>query len=363
MHHFYYPTGDTTIYRQQSTQNAGLDEIIEIEKSYYAGTLREVARGLMRFDLSSVSSSIVGGDITNDARFYLNMTIAEAHQIPLEYTLYAYPVSQSWQNGIGTKYDGVTTTGASWLYRDSADTATLWVSGSTLLTGSLAVGTTGSVDGSGGGTWYTSSAASQSFVYESANVRMDVTDIVRSWLSGSIPNEGFIIKHTESVETDDQDYGSLQFFSSDTSTIYPPKLEVAWDDSTISVGSLTELTSEDRIVYIKNMRDSYKKASKVRFRYFSRSRYPTKLFTTGSQYDTNNYLPTSSYYSIQDARTEDVIVPFSDYTQLSVDSDGSYFDQWLSGLQPERFYRVVLKVERNGLEEYYDDGSVFKLVR
>jgi len=363
MHHFIFPQRDTTLYRLQDTQNAGLDSIIEIEKAYYNGTLREVARGLIKFDITPISNSITSGTISADANFFLNMTIAEAHQIPLAYTIYAYPLSQSFEAGIGEKFDGVTSTGASWLYRDSADNATLWVTGSTTSTGSLAVNTSGSVDGSGGGTWYTSSAASQSFDYESANVRMDISVIMRQWLSGSIPNEGLLLKHTELIETDAQDYGTLQFFSMDTNTIYPPTLEVSWDDSTISVGTLTEASAFDRIVYFKDLRPEYKRQSKARIRVFARSRYPSKTFTTGSQFNVNNYLPTSSYYSIQDAFTEDVIIPFSANTKLSVDSEGSYFDQWLSGFQPERMYRILLKVERNELVDYYDEGNVFRVVR
>jgi len=363
MHHFIFPNKDTTLYMQQSTQNTGIDEIIEVEKSFYNGTLRENARGLVSFDITPISNSIVSGTIAAGASYYLNMTIADAKQIPLEYTLYAYPVSQSWQMGVGTKYDGVTTTGASWLYKNSADSASLWVSGSTTATGSLAANTSGSVDGSGGGTWYTSSAASQSFSNESSNIRMDVSVIMRQWLSGSIPNHGFIVKHTEAVETDIQDYGTLAFFSMDTNTIYPPTLEVAWDDSSVSTGSLSESTDSDRVVYLKDLRSEYKRNSKARIRYFSRARYPSKTFTTGSQYDINNFLPTSSYYSIQDAVTEDVIIPFSDNTKLSIDSNGSYFDQWFSGFQPERVYRVVLKIERNSLVDYYDEDNVFKVVR
>jgi hypothetical protein len=363
MHHFTFPSGDTTLYKLQNTQNSGIDEILEVEKAVYSGTLRENARALLKFDITPISNSIVSGTISTNASFFLNLTIAEAKQIPLEYTIYAYPLSQSFQLGVGTKYDGVTSTGASWLYKDSAANATLWVSGSTLSTGSLSANTTGSVDGSGGGTWYTSSAASQSFSYESANIRMDVSSIVREWLSGSIPNEGFIIKHSEAVETDSQDYGTLQFFSMDTSTVYPPSIEVAWDDSTISTGSLSESSDSTRVVYFKDLRPSYKNSSKARIRLFSRARYPSKTFTTGSQYNVNNYLPSSSYYSIQDASTEDVIIPFSDYTKLSIDSNGSYFDQWMSGLQPERFYRILVKVERNGLVDFYDHDNIFKVVR
>jgi len=363
MHHFIYPAKDASIYRVQNTQNTGLDEIIEIEKAYYNNTLREIARGLLKFDISSISASISDGTVSQNHKFYLNLKISEAYQIPLAYSIYAYPVSQSWEMGVGTKFDGVTSTGVSWLYRDSADAGTKWVNGSTIVTGSLASGTTGSVDGTGGGTWYTAPTASQSFDYQSADVRMDVTSIVHQWLSGSITNEGFILKHALSVEEDSQDYGTLKFYSRDTNTIFPPTLEVAWDTSSIVSGSLAEVTDEDRIVKIKNLRKEYKQESKPRFRVFGRELYPSRTFTTGNSYNTNKFLPTASYYSIKDADTEHTIVPFSDYTQLSVDASGSYFDQWLTGLQPERFYRVLIKITKNGLTDYYDIDDIFKIVR
>ena len=363
MHHFIYPSKDATMYKVQNTQNTGLDEIIEIEKAYYNNTLREIARGLLKFDISTISASISDGTISKNHKVYLNLKISEANQIPLDYTLYAYPVSQSWQMGIGTKFDGVTGTGVSWLYRDSSDIGTKWISGSTLITGSVETGTTGSVDGTGGGTWFTASAASQSFSYESEDIRMDVTSIFQQWISGSVPNEGIILKHSFAVETDVQDYGTLKFYSRDTNTIFPPTLEIAWNNATLISGSLSEITNEDRIVKIKNLRNTYKRESKPRLRIFSRELYPSRTFTTGNPYISNKYLPTASFYSIMDADIEHTIIPFSDYTQLSVDASGSYFDQWLSGLQPERFYKVLIKVTKNGLTDYYNIDSTFKIER
>ena len=44
-----------------------------------------------------------------------------------------------------------------------------------------------------------------------------------------------------------------------------------------------------------------------------------------------------------------MVIPFdTEYTKVSCDSDGSYFDVWMSGLQPERYYRVLVKTELDG---------------
>ena len=44
------------------------------------------------------------------------------------------------------------------------------------------------------------------------------------------------------VEKDGIDRGHLKFFSTETNTIFPPRLEVEYDDSSFSTGSLLPLT-------------------------------------------------------------------------------------------------------------------------
>ena len=98
--------------------------------------------------------------------------------------------------------------------------------GDSWLTASFESNTTGSFnENAGGGTWYTSSAASQSFSGVQTDVRMDVTDIVKGWLSGSRPNDGFMIKRADADESSNEEHGRISFFSKDTNTIFPPKLE------------------------------------------------------------------------------------------------------------------------------------------
>ena len=148
----------------------------------------------------------------------------------------------------------------------------------------------------------------------------------------------------------------------DTNTIFPPKLEFAWDDSSFSTGSLLELTAEDKIVYFNNLRREYVDGERVRFRIVGRERYPTRNYTTTLQSLDTNYLPTSSYYAIKDAHTDDFVVPYdTSYTKISCDSSGSFFDIRTDGLQPNRYFRLLIKTERNGLIDIYDDGFFFKI--
>ena len=204
MYYFLTASKDATIYLQQPTQNTGLDEILEVSKTYY-GNLKDTARTLIKFDTTPLSQSIVSGEVTmSSAELILHE--CESSEIPTDYTIYAYPVSQSWDVGIGTRFDDISTDGVSWKKRTTSNN---W------LGNGFATGTTGSFNGKGG-TWYTGSAASQSFSYESTDIDMNVLTPLTSWVSGSIPNEGWIIKHSSAKENDTVDYGQLKFFGKET---------------------------------------------------------------------------------------------------------------------------------------------------
>ena len=75
------------------------------------------------------------------------------------------------------------------------------------------------------------------------DVSFDVTSPVikhysQSFFNSSYPtgiiNNGFIIKRSGSQEFTQINEGELNFFSMDTHTIFPPFLDISWDDSTYS---------------------------------------------------------------------------------------------------------------------------------
>jgi len=227
----------------------------------------------------------------------------------------------------------------------------------------------------GGGVPY---EASQSFNRKSEDVRMDVTGIIRAWLSESIDNEGFIVKRRGNVGNTDkfsdenniQRLGNFSFFSSDTNTKYPPTLEVVWDDSKWNAGSLSALTSanlEDSVLYMKGLRPEYKQESKVRFRVVGRERFPEKTFsTTPANLTVKTLPPSSSFYSILDAETDEVVVPYGSGSQISCDSSGNYFSLDLNGYQPERYYKIEYRIQSGSgttdeFDQYYDEGFTFKV--
>ena len=346
MYYFVTSSKDSSIYLQQPKQNTGFDEILEVSKVYY-GNIKDISRSLIKFDTTPLSQSIASGEVTmSNAEMVL--IECETVEIPNQYTIYAYPVSQSWDMGIGTRFDEISGDGVTW---NTRKTSTNW------LVGSASLESTGSFNGKGG-MWYTGSYASQSFDYQSADIVMDVTTTLNTWIAGTIPNEGFIIKHDSSLENNTVDYGQLKFFSKETNTIYQPKVRIGWDDSTYTTGSLTELTSDDIHVTFKRLKARYRRGSSPEIRVFGREKYPLKTYSSTYAYTDVKYLPASSYYQIKDIVTGEVVVPFGDYTKISCDSNGNYFKLNLTNWEMNRNYYIEIKIDRNGVIEYFEDRDL-----
>jgi len=205
------------------------------EPNWTTANVQYVDRSLLKFNLDVISASISNGTIVNP-NFSLKVKVCNEYNLPITYKVYAFPISQSWNMGDGYLSDGGSDSGVSWLYRDY-NNGTSWYTASisprypvdfittpSLLTASF---------GYGGGTWYTSSWCSQSFEYETSDIDMDVTTMVKSWLSSSIPNEGLILISSDELQASGSGF-MLKFFSRDTNTIYSPYLDVKWDDIALS---------------------------------------------------------------------------------------------------------------------------------
>lgn len=364
-----YPKYDTTLYEFYPRANSGIDQILEIRKinpfvpdengCYWDSVYN--SRVLIKFDLSLIESKLDSGEITGDVKYYLNLMATEAQDLPIDFTLYAYPVSGSWVNGNGHFNDRPQlTNGASWTYKNGYYNGT----GDKWITGSFDSNTTGSYyTNTGGGTWYTNYTASQQFSYENPDIRMDVTNIVNTWISGSIPNEGFIVKKSTEDENSLQDLGTIKFFSKDTHTIFIPKLEAVWNNQVYNTGS-SQVASGDFVVHFSNLKNEYKEREKSRIKIVARDRYPLKTFSTSSAYLRTKVLPSSSYYAVVDSETELEVVPFSDNHIISTDNNVSYFDFDFNTLLPERYYKFMIKVNEGTYnQKYFDEEFYFKVSR
>ena len=219
---------------------------------------------------------------------------------------------------------------------------------------------------------------------------MNVTDIVIPWLSGSgdaaaphigtqgnpqstgSANYGFLLRFTGSQETNTENFSQLKFFSSNTNTIYSPKLEFRWDDHIPATGSntgnLLQITSSglvENYIYQIGNKYEYKEDEKVKFRFGARKRYIQKTFSRSVQEVSGSYIPfKSGSYSIVDIATGETKVPFSNYTTMSCDSTSNYFNQWLNGFETDRIYKVLIKVKYDDKQEQiFDNDFEFKIKR
>ena len=363
MHKFYTSSYDASVYLQQPEQNSGRDEILEIGKLYY-GSSKDIARTFIKFDITNLETG-------SGWKAYLNFKSANSEEIPLEYTIQANAVYDNWSMGTGTKFDNITSDGVSWYYKDGINKWTdvigsLQNTDYPLQTQGALLGTTGSINNGGGGFWYSGSTASQSFSNEPDDIRMDVTNIVNLWLSGSIPNNGFIVHHTLDAENNALDYGLLKFFSKESNTIYEPKLEIVWDDSVgnFNTGSLLPVTgsAEDGYkVVITNLKKEYSANTKVKIRIKGRDMYPLKSFGTTFAYDQSKYI-TNIFYQIEDYKTSEIIFPFGNYTKVSCDSTSNYFIMDLNTLPINRMYVLKLKIIEGNISTIIDEKLIFEIV-
>jgi hypothetical protein len=249
-----------------------------------------------------------------------------------------------------------TTEGVSWKYRDI-------VSGSSFGLNNNATTSSYNGDNVGGGNWWTGSnlISTQSFNYASSkDIELDVTNAI----SSSFYQNGFIIKHSSSLEFNTGSSFETKYFSTDTHTIYPPCLEFRWNDFIYNTGSLVTVQSDNIIISLSNNKKEYQEDSVNRFRVNTRDKFPTRNFQTSSIYLNSKLLPTSSYYAVKDIKTEEFVIDFdTTFTKLSADSSGNYFDLYMNGLQPERYYQILIKSVISGSTVVLEDNNYFKVVR
>jgi hypothetical protein len=363
----FYPTKDNTIYESAPSVNAGLDAILEITKTSAESGNGQVtssfnSRILMDFNLQQVSESLAAlGVGVAQAQYGLKLFTTEAEEIPLDYTLEAYLISGSWNMGTGRQGNvPATTQGSSWYYRvGKTSPLNIWE------TSSFQAGYTASWQvNPGGGVWALTPAASQSFSYTTTDVDMDVTALIHQAMASN-SFDGLIIKKEESAEQSPETIKALRFYSKETQTIYSPILEVRYDDSVIT-GSLASVdTEEDFNIVATNLKQVYKEGSRPRLNFAPRYRYPASVFQTSSLYVDSYKLPNNTQYAIYYAQTDDAVIDFSAFTKVSSDNRSSYVRLHLDSLQPERYYRILIKVPDSDGHSYqiYDNKWIFKVER
>lgn len=145
----------------------------------------------------------------------------------------------------------------------------------------------------------------------------------------------------------------------------PPQLEFRWDDYIFNTGSSTNtiLSKAESFINIYNNTGIYYPESIARFRLAAIPKYPDREFITSSYYTQNYYLPEEvSSYAIKDTDTNEFVINFdSSYTKISADETSSYFDVYMSGLEPERYYTVLIKTKLDNTTKVFDENVLFKV--
>lgn len=339
MRRFFFPTQDVSIYQALPNRQAGLDEILEIGKNGFDASVSGAVRSLIQFDMNAVSASL-GNTISSASAFEVKLFIARADKLKLNQQILMYPVSSSWVEGSGYFYQESfqVTDGATWLYRS---TGSLWInSGSDFIA--------------------SGSSASVQAAVPITDLTFDATAVVGSWLSGTVQNNGVVFKFPNTDEADTVNYGTISVFSKDTHTVYSPVLVAKWDDSVYSTGSWVSSSSDALTVFPANLRPTYKQGEVTRVDLVVRELYPLKTFNNQFVAWQNHYLPTTSYYSVVDTQSQEVIIPFDDNSKISVDPNSTYVRFAIEKMYPRRYYKLIFKVLfPNGYEYLFDDGYTF----
>ena len=377
-----FPEKDATLYSLFPNMNTGLDEIVEatLTTFAYSDPSPQTSRFLVQFSNDDLASAI---DLIPDALFNSGSTtstgswnaklqcfIATATGLSTTTTVECFPVAQNWDMGTGRYLDDpISTDGCSWIWAD--------FSGSTAWTIPPASGATSSFTSSvptGGGTWYTGSqyTSSVTFSYRTnKDINLDVTNIVDAWFPSAsrspvFSNNGFILKQRLEFENNKNYQPELKYFSVDTNTIYPPALQISWNDFSFNTGSnntQTILNTLPATITLAQNPGVFYSESINRFRINARPEYPVQIWQTSSVYLNNYYLPTASYWALKDLETNEYIVDFdSTYTKLSADATSSYFDLYMNFLQPERYYAILIQSTINGSTIVFDDQYYFKVI-
>ena len=374
-----FPTKDATIYSRYPARNTGLDSIIEASVDKDA----KLSRYLIQFSQdeintlvdNTISSSYGTSGSFENIKVNLKNYIVNVSNLNTDTTLQIYPISGSWNMGTGRFNDTPETdNGCSWAFR-SYSGSNAW------LTREFVANSTGSWgDTPGGGNWYYQSALglnivqSQSYNYTSdKDLGVNVTDTFKTWYSQSksltsdgFNNDGFIIKQSPSDEVGDlYKNAKLEFYSVDTNTIYPPELEFQWEDVVFDTGSSTIpiIQNSELVASLDNNPGEFRRDSVHKFKINCRPRFPSRTYQTSSIYLNQHYLPVSSSYAIKDLDTNEFVIDFdNNYTRISADATSSYFDIYMKGLEPERYYQILLKIPIGNQTLILDDNYYFKVI-
>jgi len=187
--------------------------VFAFEPAIQSGSV-DLARTLLQFGVAELSGKIYEDLIipSSSVSYVLKMfDVKHEDSVPESYDLFVYPLSQSWDEGSGIDDDNDRDTGvANW---EQATSTTDWtLTGSDFLTTEF---------GSG----------SQHFDQGQEDLEVDITDIVVNWLTGTLEENGVVVKLGGTEESGTTDYFRKVFHGRETKFIDKmPYIEARWSD-------------------------------------------------------------------------------------------------------------------------------------
>ena len=219
-----FPLKDTTITNAHvpndlavrgTGSNFGADPSLEVfaRKAEISSGSIELSRALLRFNVTELSGKIYTDKVipSSSVSYFLKMfNMQHDETVPTSYDLFVYPLSQSWDEGTGLNMNFWSDGYANWLSASSTQTWT--TTGSDFLTTNY---------GSG----------SQHFDRGSEDLEVNITDVIINWLTGTLPENGIVVKMGNTEETNGVSYFRKAFHSRESKFIDRlPYVEARWND-------------------------------------------------------------------------------------------------------------------------------------
>ena len=121
---------------------------------------------------------------------------------------------------------------------------------------------------------------------------------------------------------------------------------------------------QNLLVTVTNLKDQYAPNDVINVRVFSENRDRSVVFSKFPR-EKKSQIYHEMYYRVRDFNSGDIIIPFdteTNSTRLSTDSDGMYFDFYVSSLPRGRLYVFDFLIKKNGFDTIIDDAaSKFKV--
>lgn len=352
----YFPVQDASIYEDYAWKNTGHDEIIEFGKS--SAEPSASIRSIIQFNTLSISQSIASGELPLSSTFELKLNVARSENIQIGQSIHIMMISGSWSEGSGYFYQNVNVPfmsasstypqptvgyveldGTTW---NSSNSGTLW-------------------DTPGADIISANGITSQSIADPIVPLTFDMTDFIRNEISGST-NSGWIIKFPDVDEQNVSYAGNVKCFSRQTHTIHSPILSAKWNSQIYTIDPSGSADLSQVLVTPINVAKKYTSGDMIRVKLSVRDQYPLKTFAeTFTSYNSDQFLPQTSYFSIIDVQSNSIVIPFGDSSLINCNGTDNYLDFYIEGMYPGRIYKIVIKTTDGTFIRHFDTGHTFTI--